>query len=356
MNARPLGLQPEPAQPEVRESGNGGYTDAVLAAHFGAATGQVRAGATGGLQVAAGMVGRALATANVSGDLGLLTPSVLLGIGEDLVRAGQSMNLLRVDPDGRANLLRAGSVASVVYGEADPATWRYSLHMGGPSMARTVSASSAEVVHVRWNSDAYRPWLGRAPLTVAAATGRLAAELSRSLGNEASIIVGRLIPVAVGTGLEMGDNMRAALNDPAKGRVTLPETAVKAFGVGQQGGTLSEWTPRRLGADFPESAVRLEALVLQTVCGCCGIPAPLVPGANAAGPAMREGQRQLLTGTVQPLGRILEAEVSRVLERDVRVRFDSLAAADVAGRARGVHVLTQAGVDRDRALELVGWG
>ena len=36
-------------------------------------------------------------------------------------------------------------------------------------------------------------------------------------------------------------------------------------------------------------------------------------------------------------------------------RFHKLAAADVAARARGVHVLTQAGVDRDRALALVGW-
>ena len=39
-----------------------------------------------------------------------------------------------------------------------------------------------------------------------------------------------------------------------------------------------------------------------------------------------------------------------MLERPVRIRFHKLAAADVAARARGVHVLTQAGVDRDRAL------
>ena len=105
-----------------------------------------------------------------------------------------------------------------------------------------------------------------------------------------------------------------------------------------------------------QAAQRIDqTLVLQTVLACCGVPPALAPGAAAAGPAMREAQRAFLTATVQPLGALLEAEVSRVLERPVRIRFHKLAAADVAARARGVHVLTQAGVDRDRALALVGW-
>ena len=125
--------------------------------------------------------------------------------------------------------------------------------------------------------------------------------------------------------------------------------------AGAAGGAQADSIVRRLGPDIPEASVNLETLVLQTVLACCGVPPALAPGAAAAGPAMREAQRAFLTATVQPLGALLEAEVSRVLERPVRIRFHKLAAADVAARARGVHVLTQAGVDRDRALALVGW-
>ena len=80
----------------------------------------VRGAATAGLQIAAGTLGRALATATVEGDRGALDPHVLEGVGTDLVRSGRFLGLLRVDQAGRVRLLRAGAVASVVYGEADP--------------------------------------------------------------------------------------------------------------------------------------------------------------------------------------------------------------------------------------------
>lgn len=60
--------------------------------------------------------------------------------------------------------------------------------------------------------------------------------------------------------------------------------------------------------------------------------------------------------TVVPLARILEVEATRVLERPVVLQHHELAAADVAGRARAVGTLVENGVDRERALTLVGWG
>ena len=78
-------------------------------------------------------------------------------------------------------------------------------------------------------------------------------------------------------------------------------------------------------------------------------------GSAAAGPSQREAWRQLLAGTVEPLARLIEAEVSRVLESSVSLRFDKLAGVDAAGRARAVHVLAQAGVPQDDALAMVGW-
>ena len=54
-------------------------------------------------------------------------------------------------------------------------------------------------------------------------------------------------------------------------------------------------------------------------------------------------------------GRILESEVSRVLERPVRLTHHQLASADVASKARAFKALVENEIDRERALTLVGW-
>ena len=189
---------PTPAPAEERSAGD--YTDALLASYFAAATGRLQASATAGVQAAAGIVARALASATVEGDGGAVDPHLLEGIGTDLVRAGRFLGRLTVGADGRARILRAGAVASVVYGDADPDSWRYSLSMGGPSSARTVWATAAEVVNVRINADSLRPWEGIAPLARAVASGQLYARLASSLGDEADVVVSRIVPIAQGSG------------------------------------------------------------------------------------------------------------------------------------------------------------
>ena len=76
-------------RPEVR--GAGGYTETRLLEQFTRAiSGNVRHGALGGLQCAAGAVARAFAAAEVEGDAdGLLDPTTLYQMGFDLVREGQ---------------------------------------------------------------------------------------------------------------------------------------------------------------------------------------------------------------------------------------------------------------------------
>ena len=180
-----LGVSRGPDQTVPEQRSGGDYTDQILASFIGAATGRIQASATAGVQAAAGIVGRALAAATIEGDGGAVDPHLLEGVGTDLVRAGRFLGRLTVGPGGRVRILRAGAVASVVYGDADPDTWRYALQMGGPSSARTVWATAAETVNVRINSDSYRPWEGIAPLARAVASGQLAARLAASLGDEA---------------------------------------------------------------------------------------------------------------------------------------------------------------------------
>ena len=338
--------------PESRAAGD--YTDATLSAFFGAATGQVLAAATAGVQAAAGIVGRALASATIDGDGGAVDPHLLEGIGTDLVRAGRFLGRLTVGADGRARILRAGAVASVVYGDADPESWRYSLQMSGPSFARTVWAEASEVVNVRINADSYRPWEGIAPLSRAAASGELYARLSESLRDEASVAVVRLIPQPQGTGSPIQDNLRAALTGKLPGRVAFPETTAAGGGAGRSSAPLRDWGATRLGYEADTPAGTLYAHLFSECAECCGVPAALVNPASA-GPAAREAWRRLTVGTLEPYARLIESELSRVLETGVVLKLRRLGGVDAAGRARALHVLTEAGFDKDAAADLLGW-
>ena len=315
----------------------------------------MRAAASAGVQVAAGALGRALATADVEGDGGVLDPMLLEGIGTDLVRAGRFLGLLRVDPlTGKLALLRAGAVASVVYGSADPATWRYSLHMGGPSAAETVRTVAAETVNVRLNADSYRPWEGIAPLTRAAQSGTLYGRLAASLGNEAAVAVLRLIPMPGGSTVNT-DALRSRLaRGEIPGRLAFPTTTAAGFGAGRSSSPLTDWKALRVGFDGTEAAVKLYALLMTEAAECCGVPAQLV-NRDSAGPAAREAWRRFTVGTVEPIARMVEAELSRVLEVPVKLRLRRMGGIDAAGRARALHVLTEAGYTAEQAADLLGW-
>lgn len=338
-----------PAPVEVRSGDN----DALLVALLGGVGSTVTAAAQSGVQTAAGIVARALAGAGVEGDGGVLDAPTLEGIGTDMVRAGQALALFRLDGCG-PRLLRAGAVESTVLGSGGPASWRYQLSIGGPSTAEVVSAGADEVVHVRWNTDSYRPWRGIAPLTRAAQTGRLAYLLTQSLGEEAATAVATLLPIPEGS-TKLTDNLRAALAEPGNRRILFPETTHGGWGTGRGSAPQRDWIASKTGPEILPGNVELAKLVEQQVLAACGVPAPLAAGSAAAGPSQREAWRQLLAGTVEPLARLIEAEVSRVLESPVSLRFDKLAGVDAAGRARAVHVLAQAGVPQDDALAMVGW-
>ena len=105
-------------QPEVR--GAGGYTETRLLEQFTRAiSGNVRHGALGGLQCAAGAVARAFAAAGVENDDGLLDATTLYSMGFDLVREGQSIWLLDVGT-GRPRLSRASTGSDVYRGLGRP--------------------------------------------------------------------------------------------------------------------------------------------------------------------------------------------------------------------------------------------
>ena len=349
-----LGISHGPNVPPVETRGSGDYTDQILTSYVASATAGIQASATAGVQAASGIVARGLASATVKGARGAVDAQLLEGIGTDLTRAGRFLGRLTVGTNGRVRILRAGAVASVVYGDADPDSWRYSLQMGGPSSSQTVWTTAAETVNVRINSDSYRPWEGIAPLARAVASGQLAARLSSSLGDEADIVVSRIIPIAQGSGKNAANQLSQAISGELPGRLAFPETQLAGGGAGRSSAPMRDFGATRTGWDSPISGPTLYAYLFSEVSECCGVPGALVSPASA-GPAAREAFRRLTTATLEPYCRLLESELSRVLETPVTITLRRLGGVDSAGRARALHVLTEAGFAREAAQELLGW-
>ena len=318
---------------------------------------RISARALGSQEIAAGIISRALSLADVEGDRGLLTTRVLAEAARDLITNGECLYKLDVDPlTGAVRLLRATSYS--VYGaDPDPATWRYNLSLYGPTQSRMVDADASEVLHVRYATLTGHPWRGLSPLRLAAAIGALTARLTESLGHEAAVAVARIIPMPQGQSKAVSTAIRTLITQPESGRVVLPETTHAGGGaaIGALTAPTRDYRADRLGFDAPASEEQLYRTLLMEIVSICGVPWALAPGSGAAGPAIREAQRELLTGTVQPLGDLIVEETARVLETPVTISHNKIAAADTAARARSVHVLTQAGIAKDRALQLVGW-
>ena len=75
---------------------------------------------------------------------------------------------------------------------------------------------------------------------------------------------------------------------------------------------------------------------------------------DADGTNQRESFRRYLTTVVQPLSRLLEAELRQKLEADVGLSFDGLYAHDLQGRATAFSKLIAGGLPVQDALVTSG--
>ena len=142
-----------------------------------------------------------------------------------------------------------------------------------------------------------------------------------------------------------GDDLRKA-----KGSILFVESMADGFQGGSQQ-TPQDWSVKRFGAMVPEAIVNMSSMVSREIVSACGVSPSLFDPKSSA--AMREAWRQLLFGTVAPLGRIVEAELSAKLF-PVKIAWQELRASDLQARARSVDSLVKAGVDREKALEMAG--
>ena len=117
---------------------------------------------------------------------------------------------------------------------------------------------------------------------------------------------------------------------------------------------MADYKPQRLGAEWPDSTVRVRTAAEASLAAACGIPIPLTLG-TTDGTAMREGFRRFLHATISPLGRLIEAEARiKLAAPSLALTFAELGAGDTATKARGVGQLVKAGASLEDALETMG--
>ena len=338
--------------PETRETG--GFTEAVTTALEAAATGENPSGrvqATAALETAAGLYARAFASATVSPVTGrtvAVSPGFLGLVARDLIRRGESLHEITVSGSA-VDIRPAGSWD--VRGDPDPASWLYRLDLFGPSGNVTRLRPGASVLHFVYSYDPARPWFGIGPIGWATRTGQLAGNLELRLAQEAGGPVGHLLPIPADGGDDSVSELRKDLRD-ADGRTLLAETTSSGWGDGPSAAPRQDWTAKRFGADPPDTLPTLRSDVASAVLGACGIP-PQLFAATASAP-LREAWRQFLHGSVTPVARTVERELTDKLGLGVRLDFTDLAASDVQGRARAFQSLVKAGMPLERAAALAG--
>ena len=330
-----------------------GYTEKLIAHQIAIAQGTFSpdAAQTAAVEFAAGLIGRALAVADVQPELAgrLLTPARLMDIGRRLVLTGNYVASISIERG--LYQLRTARQWQVIRGGVDESSWIYELELAAPSGALTKRQKSVGVVHIRINSDSLQPWLGTSPLLSAGISAELLARVESKTADEMRSAVGSLLPVPEGMAPENRTHLQTDLAS-LKGDVALVETQANAHGMGRQSAPVQDWQIKRIGAQIPESHVQLRADVARDVCAALGIPPALYAGGD--GGSAREGYRQLLTATLEPYASIIAAEFRQKVGYPVSLDFRRLAAADIAARARAYGTLVASGVDKEDAAAVSG--
>ena len=239
-------------------------------------------------------------------------------------------------------------------GDAHPETWTVRATFYGPSTSTTRNLPYSGVVFVPWGSTPGQPYIGTGPLSWAHTTARLQSETERALADEAATSIANLLPVPQDGGDgEESDPLKLLKADirTARGKALLVETTYGGYGEGRGAAPQRDWVASRLGANPPESLARIRQESFGAVLAATGTPPDLFMPAD--GTAQREAVRRWHLGTVLPLARLIQDELSEKLEGAARLTFDNYP-LDLAGRAQAFQKLVAGGVSVNEALATSG--
>ena len=262
------------------------------------------------------------------------------------------MHVIRMGVDGMVRLIPASSWHWE--GSHDPTTWTVRATAYGPSTSTTWNLPASGVVFVRWGSTPGQPYVGTGPLSWAHTTARLQSEAERSLADEAGGPLAQLLAIPQDGGDDGdGDPLKMLRADiaGARGKALLVETSAAGWGEGRTAAPQRDWQASRLGPMPPESMATIRKDAFEAVLAACGTPPSLF--VDSDGTSQREAVRRWHLGTVLPLARLVEHELSAKLETDVRLKFDNYP-LDLAGRAQAFQKLVAGGVAVNEALATSG--
>ena len=345
-----------PWQREKRDTG-GDFSDAVVRLIEAQAAGTAAdASSTAAVEAAAGALSRAFASAEVVGPAWVreaVSPGVLAQIGRDLIRSGDSMHVIRVGIDGMVKLVPASSWHWE--GSHDPDSWTVRVTCYGPSTSTTWNLPASGVVFVRWGSAPGQPYTGTGPLSWAHTTARLQSEAERSLADEAGGPIANLLAIPQDGGDDSDAEPLAGLKTDirtARGKALLVETTAAGWGEGKNAAPQADWRQQRLGPNMPAAMVELARDAFMRTLAATGTPPSLFTDSD--GTSQREGLRRWHLGTVLPLARLLEHELSMRLEAPIKLRFDGYS-KDMVSRAQVFSKLIAAeGMTKEMALAISG--
>ena len=336
------------------------YTDALTAALFAGAEGTSGTGATtAALEAASQIYGMCFAAARVEGAppmiASAITPACRELIGRNLIRRGEDVHLI-VTGTGGLRLLPCGGWD--IRGGADPADWFARIDVYGPSATRTMTVPHSAIIHSRYACDSAFPWRGVPPLGWARSTGKLAGNLEDRIADESTASSALVVPIPTDGGDGGDDDPLASLKADiakARGKAVLAETTHSGWGEGRGGAPQSDWRQQRIGFDPPEVMRNVRRDVFEDVLHAAGVPSALFDP-RSEGTSQREALRRFAHLSVEPLGRIVAAELAEKLDApSLRFNFDALMASDLAGRARAVGILVKsAGYSREQAATIAG--
>ena len=137
----------------------------------------------------------------------------------------------------------------------------------------------------------------------------------------------------------------------AREKALLLETVTAGWGEGKLAAPQRDWRPERLGPAPAAGLVQVRADAFKAVLAAAGCSVAMFDDSD--GTSKREALRQFFLGTVQPLARMLQAELAAKLEAPIRLGFD-LYNVDLAGRAQSFQKMVAGGMDLAKAAGLAG--
>ena len=325
------------------------FTEAFITAALSNAQGEVKNSlSTGALEICSGLWSRALSSATIEPEdvKSLFTPSVLAHIGRALIRKGEAICIKY------NNKLLFASTASVK-GDLNPLNWDYELTITGPTTSKIFKVKGYQVYHFKFSYDPSIPWVGVSPMNWASDTAKIMGSSEKRMSEEANSMTGYVVPVPEVSGEQTFEQLKKDIAG-LKGGLALVESVSQGWGEGRFERTLGDWSVRRLGANPPDSLVKLRLEVIKTLVAACGVPPTLIFEGSAA-QGNREAWRQFLHGSVSPVaGTIIEEINLKGNMSTAEIKFDKLFASDIQGRARAFQALTKGGMEISKAAAVSG--